>query len=139
MSEETKRITRPWSPAEEDWLLKNMYSKSMPELCTYLRRNENAIKLKMHRERQNPKAIVKDNVLLRILKARFSDPSLFSPNKDFFRAVKIGQKRFWMIYKGLEKLTGEECQRVCLHLGLRYTEFVDSLQLTFDGGILDEC
>lgn len=139
MSEEVKRVTRPWSPAEEDWLFQNMYKKPMTELCSYLRRNENAIKLKMHRERQNPKAVVKDNVLLRILKARFSDPSLFSPNKDFFRAVKIGQKRFWMIYKGIEKLTGEECQRVCRHLGLRYTDFVDSLQLTFEGGILDEC
>ena len=134
MAKETKRNIRPWSAAEEDWLLKNMHTKPMTELCAYLGRNENAIKLKMHRERQNPKSIVKDNVLLRILTARFSDPALFSPNKVFFKAVGIGQKRFWMIYKGLEKLTGEECQRVCRHLGLRYTDFVDSLQLTFEGG-----
>lgn len=138
MSKEIKTRKRPWSPAEEDWLYLNMYLKTMPELCAYLQRSENAIKLKMHRERQNPKAIVKDNVLLRILRAKFSDPSLFTPNKEFFRAVKIGQKRFWMIYKGLEKLTGEECQRVCGHLGMKYTDYVDCLQLTFEGGILDE-
>ncbi len=134
MGKESKRTTRPWSAAEEDWLFQNMYKKPMTELCTYLGRNENAVKLKMHRERQNPKSVVKDNVLLRILRTRFSDPSLFAPNKEFFRAVGIGQKRFWMIYKGLEKLTGEECQRVCRHLGLCYTDFVDSLQLTFEGG-----
>ena len=124
----------PWSPAEEAWLFENMHRLPMVELCAYLRRNENAIKLKMHRERQNPKTIVKDNVLLRILTAKFTNPSLFTPNKDFYQAIKIGQKRFWMIYKGLEKLTGEECQRICSYLELPYTSFVDSLQLTFEGG-----
>lgn len=123
----------PWSPAEESWLFENMHRLPMNELCTYLRRNENAIKLKMHRERQNPKAVVKDNVLLRILTAKFSNPSLFTPNKEFYRSINIGQKRFWMIYKGIEKLTGEECLRICNYLELPYTNFVDSLQLTIGG------
>lgn len=134
MTANRKLKNKPWSPADEYWLFQNMYKLTMPELCAYLRRNENSIKLKMHRNRQNPKAIVKDNVLLRILTAKFSDPALFSPNKEFYQSIKIGQKRFWMIYKGLEKLTGEECQRVCSYLGLPYTRFVDSLQLTFEGG-----
>lgn len=133
MTANRKIKNKPWSPADEYWLFQNMYKLTMPELCAYLRRNENSIKLKMHRNRQNPKAIVKDNVLLRILTAKFSDPALFSPNKEFYQSIKIGQKRFWMIYKGLYKLTGEECQRVCSYLGLPYTCFVDSLQLTFEG------
>lgn len=130
----TRRTNRPWSRAEEDWLLENMHKKAMPELCSYLGRNENAIKLKMHRERQNPKGIVKDNVLLHILRAKFTDPALFSPNREFYQAIGIGQKRFWMIYKGIEKLTGEECLRLCRHLNMSHTGFVDALQLTFEGG-----
>lgn len=131
---EKQKVIIPWTDQDEEWLFENMYKLTMPQLCAHLGRNENSIKLKMHRERQNPKSIVKENALLKILTAKFSDPSLFSPNRQFYKAIGIGQRRFWLIYKGLEKLTGEENKRICDYFGLKYTDWVDSLQLTIGEG-----
>ena len=43
---------------------------------------------------------------------KFKDIACFTPNRSFFDEVKIGQKRYWSIYKGLEIITDDELIRV---------------------------
>ena len=114
-----------WSKKETDWLIENISKLAMRDLVKHLGRGERAISLKVFRER----IVIRDNILFRMLKKKFVDPINFTPSRDFYTCVKIGQKRFWTIYRGELKLTNEECKRVADYLELDYHDWVDSLQL----------
>lgn len=118
---------KSWTQKETEWLIENISKLPMRDLCQHLGRSERAISLKIFRER----IVVRDNILYRMLKKKFVDPANFTPSRDFYTNVKIGQKRFWTIYRGELKLSNEECKRVANYLGLNYKDWVDSLQLDF--------
>ena len=91
----------------------------MSEICKQLGRNERSVKLFLHRNRFEPR-LLKDTLLLRILKLKFGDPTLFNPNREFYRAIKLGQKRFFSILKGDSVMKDEECKRITDFFGISY-------------------
>lgn len=132
MEEEVK--LRRWTQGETEWLFQNINKLPISDICTKLGRNENAIKLKLHRHRSSAYAVVKDNVMLRVITKKFGNPELFNPTRSFYIEVKIKQKRFWAIYKGVEKITNEELLRVTNFFNISHFEYLDAVQLTFEGG-----
>lgn len=110
--ETTKRTVKPWRKWEEAYLFENISIKPISETCSYLQRNERSVNLYLHRHQFDPR-ILKDTLLLRILKLKFNgDPTLFNPNRRFYSSIKMGQKRFFSILKGSEVIKDEECKRI---------------------------
>lgn len=119
-----------WSPEEKQYVLNNIGRISIPEMAKHLNRSEMSVHLFIHRRRKSPKSVVKDNLLLRLLTLKFINPEYFEPNREFFQTVKIGQKRWWMLYKGIEQITEEEYKRVADHLEISLIDSFQSRQLT---------
>lgn len=117
---------KTWTSQETQWLIDNVTKLPMRDLCAYLSRTETAISLKIFSER----IVMRDNILYRMIKQKFVVATNFTPSRDFYNEVKIGQKRFWTIYRGEIALTGEECERVARYLDLNYKDWVDCLQLS---------
>ncbi|MDD2799396.1 MAG: XRE family transcriptional regulator [Bacteroidales bacterium] len=105
-----------YSEEDKKYIFENYTKISPSAIARHLGRTENAIDLFVHRHKNDPRMIQRDNLLVRVLKSKFSDPSLFNPNRAFFDAVRIGQKRFWSLYKGSEIMTNEECMRIADYL-----------------------
>lgn len=118
-----------WTPEEKEFLLSNVGKLSMKDLCFRLNKSEMAITLFLHRKRRSPRTIVKDNILIRLLTTKFVDPEYFEPTRAFYNAVKIGQKRWWSLYKGEEQITDEEYIRVATHLQVSLEDAVRTRQL----------
>lgn len=129
MEQEKKRTVKTWRKWEKEFLFDNLDKMPIEDICTHLKRNERSVKLFLHRNRKDPRGIVKDNLLIRILTIQFKDPALFSPNRAFLNTVKIGQKRYWQIYKGLEKMKDEECKRITDFFQIPY-EMVQEVRQT---------
>lgn len=129
MEQEKKRTVKTWRKWEKEFLFDNLDKMPTEDICTHLKRNERSVKLFLHRNRKDPRGIVKDNLLIRILTIQFKDPALFSPNRAFLNTVKIGQKRYWQIYKGLEKMKDEECKRITDFFQIPY-EMVQEVRQT---------
>jgi len=100
----------------------------MSEICEQLGRTERSVNLFIHRHKYDPR-ILKDTLLLRILKIKFGDPRLFSPNRDFYLAIKMGQKRFNGILKGEWIMTDEECKRITDFFNIPYELVSEARQM----------
>lgn len=129
MEQENKRIVKTWRKWEKEFLFSNLDKMPIEDICSHLKRNERSVRLFLHRNRKDPRTIVKDNLLIRILTLQFKDPSLFNPNRAFLNTIKIGQKRYWQIYKGLEKMKDEECKRITDFFQIPY-EMVQEVRQT---------
>lgn len=108
---EKQRTIKPWRKWEEEYLFDNIRKKPIEEICAHLGRNERSVNLFLHRHKYDPRLLT-DTLLLRILKLKFGDPRLFNPNRDFYQAIKMGQKRFNGILKGDWVMKDEECKRI---------------------------
>lgn len=109
-----ERKVKTWRKNEVDYLLNHMNTLSIEQISKNLGRSVNSVNQFLHRKRLTPKTVIapENNLLLKILTEAIKDPALFTPNRFFFDSVKIGQKKYQMIYKGLIKMTDEECLRV---------------------------
>lgn len=119
-----------WAQEEKEYVLTNIGRISIQEMAKKLGRSEMSVHLFIHRRRKSPKSVVKDNLLLRLLTLKFVNPEYFEPNREFFKAVRIGQKRWWMLYKGIEQITEEEYKRVAEHLEISLIDSFQTRQLT---------
>lgn len=118
-----------WSPEEKEFVFNNLGKITPKDMAEYLGKTEMAVNLFLSRKRTSPKTVVKNNIVLAILQEAFVDPEYFTPNRTFFDAVKIGQKRWWSLYKGVKKATDEECLRIANHLGVDRRIFFENRQL----------
>ena len=118
-----------WTPEEKEFVFNNLGKKTPKEMAEDLGKTEMSVNLFLLRKRISPKTVVKNNIVLAILREAFVNPEYFTPNRTFFDSVKIGQKRWWSLYKGVEKATDEECLRIANHLGVDTSAFFESRQL----------
>lgn len=125
-----------WPHAEKEYVLGNLGKLSIEEMASHLGKSTMSVKLFLHRKRKSPRTVVADNLLLRLLSIKFINPEYFEPNREFFRAVRIGQKRWWKLYKGVDKVTEEEYIRVAAHLQISLIDSFESRQLNiqFENG-----
>ena len=101
-----------WSKAQIKYVFKHIHDKPLPQIAKDVGRSENALDLFLHRHRNDPRLLQKKNLLIQLLQKKFKDISCFTPSRTFFNDVKIGQKRYWSIYKGFDVITEDELKRI---------------------------
>lgn len=105
--------TKPrWTKAQQRYVIKYIHDKPRPQIAKDIGKSELALDLWLHRHRNDPKLSPKKNLLIQLLQKKFRDITCFSPTRSFLDYVKIGQKRYWAIYKGKEQITEEELKRI---------------------------
>jgi hypothetical protein len=124
-----KANTLRWTDREKEFLFDHLQKMPVPEIARELGKTERAVILFLHRHRTSPKTVIKNNLILVILQTAFVRPEYFKPTRTFYDAVKIGQKRWWALYKGVIKATDEECLRVARHLNVDMEELFENRQL----------
>jgi len=107
-----------YTEEEKRFIFENYTKMQISEIAHQLGRKSNAIHLFLHRNANDKRMVMRENLLFSLLKTKFKDPSLFAPNRQFLDAVRIGQKRYWALYKGLEVMTNEECIRIADYLDI---------------------
>lgn len=55
----------------------------------------------------------------------------FRPNREFFKTVKIRQKRWWALYRGEKVMTEAEYSNLVNHLGITLHEAFEVRQLNW--------
>ena len=65
----------------------------------------------------------------RLIKAKYTYPEYFTPTRRFFEATGIGQRRWGLIFRGDEEMTGKEFRSVVEHLKLDKREITKTLNL----------
>lgn len=125
--QEKQRQVKVWRNREKEFLFENINKLPLDEICKHLGRNERSIKLFLHRNRFEPR-LLKDTLLLRILKLKFGDPTLFNPNREFYQSIKMGQKRFFGILKGDTVMKDEECKRITEFFDIPYESVLEVRQ-----------
>lgn len=97
-------------------MYKHIHKKQLPQIAKDVNRTERALNLFLHRNRHDPRlSDNKNNLLIKLLSKKFKDVACFTPTRSFFTAVRIGQKRYWSLYKGLEIITEEELIRIAAY------------------------
>lgn len=107
---------KPWSQSQQKYVFKHIHDKPLPQIAKDVGRSEVALNLFLHRHRNDPRILLKKNLLIQLLQKKFKDIACFTPTKSFFKDVQIGQKRYWSIYKGFEVITEEELIRIANYL-----------------------
>lgn len=119
-----------WTQEQKDLLTQNFGTMPTSELSKLLNKSETAIHLFRHRNHIQRESPIARNLLIEILSKRLIDPTCFKPSREFYEAVKIGQKRYWQIYKGKYKLTEEEYLRISTYFGVTLEEAFEMRQLS---------
>lgn len=119
---------KPWRNRDKEFLFNNIHTLPLDEICKRLERNERSIKLFLHRNRFDAR-LLQDTLLLRIIRLKFGDPTLFNPNREFYKAIKMGQKRFFAILKGDRVMKDEECKRITDFFEIPYESVMEVSQL----------
>ena len=123
-------MAKRWTTKEKEYVFSVLGTKSISEIAKDIGKTEMSLSLFLHRNRRDPRTVVKNNILLKILIVKFTYPEYFNPTRHFFNSVKIGQKRYWAIYKGIERITDEEYKRVIDHFQIPYQEVYEIRQLS---------
>ena len=72
---------------------------------------------------------VRNNLIKTLLLLRLPDPGCFRPNRAFYQAVKINQKRWWTLYFGEAQATIDEYKAVAKYFGISPAEAFEARQL----------
>ncbi len=111
-----------WSDHDREFVEENVGKLTFREIGEAVGRSELAVQLYVHRNHIVFKQTVKRNLILEIIKLKFTKPEYFNVTKDFLKAVNINQMRFWKLYRGEENPTQEEYLRIAMHLEISLQE-----------------
>jgi len=110
------------------YLTENVGKKNLQQMATELKVDKEELRLFLHRSRRF-KVHNKDNIIIRLITAKFTYPEYFSPTELFYDATGIRQRRWWQLYKGEKKATEIEFKAVCQHLQIPAKTAMDIRQL----------
>lgn len=99
------------------YIEENVHKKTLQEMAKELRVDQESLRLHLH---YTKKFHIKneDNIILRLLTNLIGYPEYFNPTRRFFEATKIGQRRWWMLFRGERIPTDFEYRSICQHLGV---------------------
>lgn len=110
--------------------------KTPEEMAEELGVDPKELKLFLHNHRLF-KISNKENLILRILRAKFTYPEYFKPTAQFFNKTGIKRGRFWQLYKGDKIPTSKEIKAIVSHLKITDKEIYAGYQLDlFDTDVL---
>lgn len=112
------KTQKTWTAEDKQFLQDNIEKMTLPDLARHFNCSQMAIKCYIIRERIPYRSQVKVNLLIELLEVRFGNPSYFKPNREFYRAVKMSQVRFWKLYRGEENPTEREYKALTKHFNI---------------------
>ena len=126
--------TTNWSADERKLLLQELAKGTMLDsIAQMLDRSENAVYLYCYRNRIPCRGQHSENSMMRkLLTIKFGCPEYFQPGREFYRRVKISQKRWPSLANGYEQATEEELKRVAKEFNFTIDEMfqlMDARQL----------
>lgn len=121
-----------WSTEDKEFVNEHVGKLTFKEIGNVIGRSELAVQLYVHRNHIVFKQTVKRNLILEIIKLKFSKPEYFNVTKDFLNAVEINQMRFWKLYRGEENPTTDEYIRIASHLEVSLEEAFKTRQLNLN-------
>lgn len=117
-----------WTYKQKKYVFENFSQKSVEEIARDIGKTTLALKLFIHRNRNDPRLTYGNNLLLQLLRKKFRDLTCFTPSRTFFDTVKIGQKRYWSIYKGHDVITEQELKRLAEYFEITLDGVFDARQ-----------
>ena len=126
-------MAKNWTPDEVEFL--KYHSKSMtPEQIGYaIGKSEMAVRLYCYRHRISLYETIKRPMLVELLRIKFGNPEYFKPTREFYKKVKISQKRFSKLRLGYAQPTETELAAVCREFNMSHEEYsrlLDARQLS---------
>ncbi len=121
-----------WTQGDKKFVSENVGKLTFKEIGDAVGRSELAVQLYVHRNHIVFKQTVKRNLILEIIRLKFSKPEYFNVTKEFLKAVEINQMRFWKLYRGEENPTQEEYLRIATHLEVSLKEAFKTRQLNLN-------
>lgn len=129
---------RRWTAKEKKFLTEHAGVLGIEEIARELKKTVTAVKLYMHRKRIHPGERVVRNLLREMLTAKFTNPEYFTPNRAFYQAVSMSQKRYWDLYYGKSVMNDDEYSRLSEHFNVTLEGVDVSKQLNlFENGDSD--
>lgn len=126
---------RRWTAKEKKFLIEQAGVLSIEEIARELKKTVTAVKLYMHRKRIHPAERVARNLLREMLTVKFTNPEYFTPNRAFYQAVSLSQKRYWDLYYGKSVMSDDEysCLSEHFNVTLEGVDVSKQLNLFEDG------
>lgn len=118
-----------WSEEHQRYVLENINKLPFAEICEYVGRSENAVKLFLHRKKIPIGETVKRNLVKELLAIKFVKPEYFNPTRSFYKAVNITQMRWWDLYYGRKQITQTEYISIAKHLKVSLEDAFEARQL----------
>lgn len=131
MSQTTTPRKRVWTEKEKAFVARAIKEHiPLQDICDTLGRTERAVRQYMFAARL-PRRMdtVKNNLVKALLLLRIPDPECFRPNRAFYNAVNITQKRWWKLYFGEDKATPAEYQALARYFNISLEEAFEARQL----------
>lgn len=122
---------RKWTEEEKRFLANAIRNKtSLIDLSNELQRTPAAIvqclyKLRLPRHTQ----FFRHNIAKLVLLKCIPDPDCFKPNRAFYNAVGMSQKRWWSVYSGEAQITPVEYRALCKYFNVSLQDAFDARQL----------
>lgn len=116
-----------WSQEDKDFLMKNRRRMTVKQMAEALGRSETAVKLFMFRNRLPVGRQVKCPTVVHLLQIKFGDEKWFTPNREFYEKVKIGQRRWQQLAWGYTNPTEEELKRIAHVFNMQEEDWVKLL------------
>lgn len=114
-----------WEKKKEELKAKILDGLSLEEIADHFNTTSNSVQLAIHRYRLfNPEKL-RASLAYRVIKQVFRRPEYFCPNRGFYKAIGVTQKRWWNLFRGEEKITQEEFNRLGIHLKLTLEETLE--------------
>ena len=82
-----------------DYLEQNVRSKTLEQMATDLKVERETLRLFLHHHKKFRLAN-DNNIIIRLLTELIGHPEYFMPTRKFFEETKIGQRRWWQLFKG---------------------------------------
>lgn len=118
-------MRKTWTIADINYLKENLGKKKIEEIAAHLDRSVTSVNLFVYRRKMPIGQTVKRNIMRNLLDIKFGSYEYFSPNRTFFRAVRINQKRWSLIIQGYKQATQQEVTAVAEHFRLSSEEAIN--------------
>ena len=123
-------MRRIWTEKEKAFMARAL-QEHLPfkDICEELDRTPSAVKQYMFKARLPRHSTIKNNLVKALILLRLPDPECFRPNRAFYRAVNISQKRWWTLYFGEDQVTSVEYKALRKYFGISPEEALEARQL----------
>lgn len=131
--------TKHWQKEESEFAINSAGKLPIYAIAEQVHRSERAVKIYLLRHQVRPGLKVQRNIVLEMIKMRFGDhPEYFSPTKEFYKRIHVGQRRWGQIYSGQKAPRPEEILSISLELGISSSSIFKHRQLSLfqEGGSL---